>query len=402
MNTRALVVGIADYEHIRPLPQAVLNDAQAVHALITDSAVGLFPTARLLSQNDATREGLRQAFADLKRECTKDTQSLIYISSHGGSISSGDRAGAYLLPIDTVAETPDALADSAIASGEITTLLRELPAARVLLILDCCHAGALGAPKGLSADGGFFKDGLTAAQVSAMSEGRDRVIMAAARGNEYSWVLASDPNSLFTKHLLAGLRGAAPARDDAITVFDLFDYVQRRTVEEARQHPVFRGEVETNFVVGRAPQRKAPVEPFVYDAFVSYAQTDEGFVYDTLVPYLEKTGLKVTTVDTDSAGVGGFRVATIAEGIKRSRRTIAVISPDYVADQYARFETAFTIDRSVQQASARLIPLIARTTPQLPDLLAPLVAVDYTHARFGKEQALARLAAAVKGPVPTL
>jgi hypothetical protein len=60
-----------------------------------------------------------------------------------------------------------------------------------------------------------FKQGLSAADYGAIVErmepGQDRVIIAAARGEEVSWVLGHDDNSLFTKHLLAGLRGQAVA-----------------------------------------------------------------------------------------------------------------------------------------------------------------------------------------------
>ena len=95
-----------------------------------------------------------------------------------------------------------------------------------------------------------------------LKSGRGRVILAASRSDEYSWVLPGASNSLFTQHLLAGLRGGAPGPGGVIRIFDLFDYVQRRVVaDRSDQHPLFKAELEENFPVALYLGGKAPVLP---------------------------------------------------------------------------------------------------------------------------------------------
>jgi hypothetical protein len=76
----------------------------------------------------------------------------------------------------------------------VTLLLDEQAtrAGKVLVVFDCCHAGGIGRPK----------DG--------------------------TYVLPGAANSLFTGHLLAGLKGGVPGADGLVRVFDLFEYVQPR------------------------------------------------------------------------------------------------------------------------------------------------------------------------------
>jgi hypothetical protein len=425
MAYRALVVGIARYANLTPLPKVVLDDAIAVERALGDPASGLFAPGdvRRLAETDATRVGLVAALDDLARASTPDTTAVVYLPCHGGTIASGPRAGRYMLPIDADASSPDALADSAISGDELTAWLRRLPAGRALMILDCCHAGGIGAPKAIAPAPGLagFSPGFTAADHGALVSGPDRAILAAARSEELAWVLHHDDHSLFTKHLLAGLRGAAAGRAGEITVFDLYDYIQRRIRDEgAHQHPVFKGELTTNFAIARtaaptAPTAASPATTAAptattaapaagYDAYFSFAPDDEAWVYDVVVPYLEARKLRIVTSDSDTAGVGAFRVASVAQGVARSRRTVAVLSPAYLAGSHSRFEALFAIQSGVDSARFRLVPFVRgrRDELALPGLLTGLVMIEYGHPRHGGERALARLAEALSGDGPAL
>jgi hypothetical protein len=42
MDGHALIVGVANYLHVKPLADTVLNDARAVHRCLTDPAYGAY------------------------------------------------------------------------------------------------------------------------------------------------------------------------------------------------------------------------------------------------------------------------------------------------------------------------------------------------------------------------
>jgi uncharacterized caspase-like protein len=94
-NAHALVVGIANYQHINKLPPTVLKDAQDIHGLLVDPAhCGYQPdNIQLLRDGQATHAAIRQALADLAGRSDPDSTILFYISSHGGCIESGPHAG---------------------------------------------------------------------------------------------------------------------------------------------------------------------------------------------------------------------------------------------------------------------------------------------------------------------
>ncbi|MFZ1402917.1 MAG: caspase family protein, partial [Anaerolineae bacterium] len=242
-NARALVIGIANYQAINSLPSTVLKDAQDMADLLVDQSVCGYARANvhLLLDGQATQAAIRQELASLAHGADADSTVLFYISSHGGRIESGPYAGEYLLPVDTRFTSDQKLAETAISGTEFTAALRAIPAGKLLVVFDCCHSGGIGQPKDATAPA--FKAGLPDSYYDALKAGRGRAILASSRSTEYSWVLTGDTNSLFTKHLLAGLRGGIAAEDGLIRIFDLFEYLQPRVTGDRKdQHPIFKAE----------------------------------------------------------------------------------------------------------------------------------------------------------------
>ena len=297
----ALVVGIADYRHVTGLPAAVRNDARDVRDLLADPRrCGYLPgQVALLLDEQATRDALLTALSRLAARTSARSSVFVYISCHGAQVTSGVRAGEYLLPVDTVLQSDETLASTAISGSEFTAALAAIPARKVLVVFDCCHAGGLGQPK--DADAPPIKAGLPDRYYERLAAGRGRAILSFSRDSESSYVLPGAAHSLFTQHLLAGLGGGVPGADGLIRVFDLFEYVQPRvTHEQPGQHPVFQADLEENFPVALHPDGKSDSPPqdeygFRYDAYLSYADQapDSTWVWETLLPRLEREGLRV-------------------------------------------------------------------------------------------------------------
>ena len=407
-NAHALVVGIANYQHINRLPPTVLKDAQDIHDLLIDPRHCGYPpdNVQLLLDGQATQAAIRQALADLAARSDRDSTVFLYISSHGGRIETGPHAGEYLLPVDAVYTSAQSVAQTAISGAEFTEALRAIPARKVVVVFDCCHAGGIGQPKDATAPS--IKAGFSESYYDGLKEGRGRVILASSRSTESSWVLPGAENSLFTQHLLAGLRGGITSDDGLIRIFDLFEYLQPRvTGDQPNQHPIFKAELEENFPIALrlGGQAKAPPtdeQGFRYDAYVSYVdqEPDSTWVWETLLPRLEEAGLRVA-VSGDVEEPGVARVVSIERGIRQAKRTVVVLSEAYLADHMADFENVLAQTMGVQEGTYRLLPV--KMAPfdegQLPLRLSMLTTLDLAHPRRA-EREFDRLLRALRGPLP--
>ena len=148
-NAHALVVGIANYPNLRPLPEAVLNDARQIHAALVDEGLCGYPpdNVTLLLDEQATQVKLRDVLAKLGTRTDSNSIVFIYLSSHGGRIPDGPFAGEYLLPVDARLGSRQAITETSISGSEFTSALRAIPARKLVVIFDCCHAGGIGQPK---------------------------------------------------------------------------------------------------------------------------------------------------------------------------------------------------------------------------------------------------------------
>ena len=408
MDAHALIIGIADYLHISRLPGIVRQDALDIRDLLVDPERCGYPgeNVRLLLDGQATREAILAALADLAAHAGPASAVLIYISSHGGRVTSGPRAGEYLFPVEVVLDSDSELARTAISGDEFTAALRAIDARKVLVIFDCCHSGGIGQPKDATAP--LVKAGIPDAYYERLAGGRGRAILASSRDSEYSYVLPGAANSLFTQHLLAGLSGGIPSEDRLIRVFDLFEYLQPRVAQDQPdQHPIFKADLEENFAVALYVGGRKGVVPkdeqgFRYDAYLSYADRDpdSAWVWDTLVPRLERDGLRIAV--SGASGDPGVPVVVNAErGIKQAKRTLIVLSPAYLEDNMAEFENVAAQSLGIQEGSYRLLPV--RIAPlneaRLPIRLSLLTTVDLTHPRRADHE-LGRLTAALRAPLP--
>jgi hypothetical protein len=74
---------------------------------------------------------------------------------------------------------------------------------------------------------------------------------------------------------------------------------------------------------------------YAFDLFVVHAAADADFVRGYLLPALNLPSSRVLLVDELTPGASV--VSEIAHGVWRSRFTVAVLSPAYLADRWAVF-----------------------------------------------------------------
>ncbi|HKI17470.1 MAG TPA: caspase family protein [Isosphaeraceae bacterium] len=363
-NAYALVVGIADYANIRKLPK--VQDAEDLAAALVDPGLcGYDPKkVTVLLEKDATRDKIRTGLDALKQRCDANSTVFLYFSGHGGQIKEGANKGQYLLPVEVVYPGDDALARTAISGAEFTEALRGIPAKRLTVVLDCCHAGGIGEPRDLEPTAPVAT-GLSDGYLNGLKEGTGRVIISATRGTDPAYVRDGAKYGVFTGHFLEGLRGAARGDGGVIRILDLYSYVQQKVVaDQPNQRPVLKVELEENYPIvlyrGGKPPAPEPIERlddgFRYDVFLSYRQQepDKTWVRKTLLPRLKAEGLKVF-IDYIDFDLGAPIVTEMERAVVQSRYTVGVLSPNYLTSNFTDLESILSEHLGLEQSQRRFI-----------------------------------------------
>jgi hypothetical protein len=363
-NAYALVIGVSQYRHIQPLPRVA--DAEDLAGVLRDpSSCGYEPAnVTLLQEAEATRARIVDELDRLGQRASPESTVLVYFSGHGGRLP-GDGGDSYLMPIDGEWGVPERLEPTAISSRLLGDKLAAIPAARLTVILDCCHAAGLAQARHVTA--AAWVSDIADDTLGRLAAGRGRVVMAAARGDGSAYVMGGARYGLFTEHLIAGLRGAAGRSDGLVRVLDLYSHVQRNVVaRNPGQRPVLKTELEDNYAValcqgGAGSVRKVSGSPddFAYDALVVYPadDRDRAWARDTLIRVLEERGVRVCVEELD-AELGRARVLEIERLVSASRFTLPVLTPRFSTGGFEELQTAMAQHLGVEDGMARLIPIV--------------------------------------------
>jgi Caspase domain len=239
---RALLIGNSTYpadEHnLQPLKGPV-KDIAALNRALIDPGSGQFADADVTLLPEATSSRAIRALGRFFGTAVRDDVLLVYFSGHGKLDQSGR---LHLCMQDT--ESTDLLS-TAVSSARINEFADASHARNVVIVLDCCYAGA-------------FRGG----ELGEAVAGPGRYVLTSCRGTQ----LADDATvengtSFFTQHLVDGLIDAAADQDGDgyITFSDLYAYVDRRLRETGKQIPQRRVDGDGDLRLARRPQR-APAE----------------------------------------------------------------------------------------------------------------------------------------------
>ena len=228
---KALVVGINDYPN-SPLNGCV-NDAHAIANTLETNGDGSpnFGVKLITSPGvDVTRSTLREAIEQLFSG--ESDMALLYFSGHGLIKSTG----GYLVTKDAKRY------DEGVSMDEVLNLANKSKAKNKVIILDCCHSGALGTPS------------LTDNNIAQLSEGLS--VLTASRDSEYS--LEVNGAGVFTSLVVDALKGGAADLRGNITPGSLYAYVDE-ALGAWDQRPIFKTNV-SSFASLRKIPTKIPFE----------------------------------------------------------------------------------------------------------------------------------------------
>jgi hypothetical protein len=245
----ALVIAVAAYPKISPLPAAVIDDAREMNAVLTSQMYCGYHSSNvtLLLDDQATLGAIRRELNALAGRAHPDDTVVIFFSGHGARLGNSSNPESALIPFDC---DPADINKTVLLEAEFSAALASIKAKRLIVLLDACHSGAAGSFK----EAGYLPDfGFNEKSLDRLAQGSGRIVIASSRASEFSLVLAGANHSLFTEHFLGALRGGARTHGDGlIRVFEVFNYVSEkvRAAAPGRQHPIFKAtDLEDNFPI---------------------------------------------------------------------------------------------------------------------------------------------------------
>jgi uncharacterized caspase-like protein len=230
----ALVVGIQDFENTHLDLRYSVADATAIAQLLQKKAAPLFDKVnveQLTTQKATTKAALESAFARYRTIAPGDV-FVFYVASHG-TVAGEDLGsrGYFLIPSNVNTITDEAIRRDALSEDELKQMIASIPATRKLLLLDTCHAGAMGDAMMLTTRG--LEE---IAAVKVLSGAVGSTVLSASTSDQEA-LEGQDGHGLFTWVLLQGLGGSADFRKHGyINTFDLADYVDDEVPRIAEQH----------------------------------------------------------------------------------------------------------------------------------------------------------------------
>jgi helicase len=213
------------------------RDANALHALFSDTMGG---NSALLTDELATAAAIRSEFVKLST-CDEDDVVVIAFSGHGTETHE-------LVAYDT---DPHDSASTTVPLTWLGEACARIRARRLLVILDCCFSGGMGA-KALHIEGRSRAVDSVDSKLNRIS-GEGRVVLTASGPTQEAWESARLGHGYLTLYLLEGLQGPAEIREgNRIVLLRLLDYVTRRVIDSARlihheQHPAVRGTFDAQY-----------------------------------------------------------------------------------------------------------------------------------------------------------
>jgi helicase len=214
------------------------RDATALHALFADNLGG---DCGLLADEEATVDALRLAFEGLAT-CNVDDVVVIGFSGHGTSTHE-------LVLYDT--DLRD-IANTTVPLAQLAEWFAKIPTRRLLLILDSCFSGGMGA-KVLQIDTTPRDVPSVGAKLDLLG-GQGRIILTASGPAQEAYENPRRGHGLLTSEVLSALQGPEELREaDRIGVYKLLEWITRRVTDAAAQigrdqQPTVRGTFDGELV----------------------------------------------------------------------------------------------------------------------------------------------------------
>ncbi|MGZ5009421.1 MAG: caspase, EACC1-associated type [Methylobacter sp.] len=244
----ALLIANANYcdKTLSALP-GTETDVRGLEAVLADPSIGGYNVETLLNES---HHNLRRCIERFFTQATPNCLLLLYISGHGIK----DRDGKLYFAV------ADTESDLLISTGLAATFIQEVSensrCRRQVFIFDACFSGAF-------AKGFVHMSDQKAYVRESFSNATGKIIITASDKIQYAMmddgIDGNVPTSVFTRHLVEGLRTGTAANDaEVITADRLYQYVYNRVSEDnpAQKPQLWSFGLSGDLVLARNPAQK--------------------------------------------------------------------------------------------------------------------------------------------------
>lgn len=355
---------------------AVKRDVDAFAGVLASPEHCCYPAEniKIVSGMNATRANILGALGWLRDKLNADVSgnatAVVYYTGHGHR----DEAGYYLIPYDVDAVS---LRATSLAAVDFSDGINALNPQRLLVLLDCCRAGGIGAlaknvpiirsaaapidgflapdSKAISTNDVELKGAKGVAESLSLMHGR--TVISSSQGEEKSWVLLDGSMSVFTYYVIQALIGHAHTlqlntRETAVGVLGLATYLDETVNKRVNK------EHSPN---GQNPDYKISGQNFP----IALVHAGAGYAKDVDIPDANDVvttlaAAAAATSQSVSGGVGVVQIAgssnTIIQTVNNTTITISTSLANAIA--------------GVQRATAEHTPVASQDRFILRDELA--------------------------------
>ena len=235
-----LAVGISSYrDRDRDLNlKFAANDAETLSKRLQQQAQGLYRTVHTpvtLVNQDATIEKIEKAFADIAKRVEPNDVFVLFMAGHGMAWH-GDY---HFIPWDAVYENSESLIRASLSQQKLADLLKHIPTAKSLIVLDSCSAGQFAADLAEGKQLAMLTRGNMSdkSAIDRLMRATGRYVLAATTEKGYA-LEGHDQHGVFTWALLEGLKGHAShssSNDGSISLDELANYVRAEVPKITQQ-----------------------------------------------------------------------------------------------------------------------------------------------------------------------
>lgn len=239
-----IAVGVSRYQEKSISLKYADQDAIAFDDFFGAQSKPKVPDERrtLLTNEKASREAILTAITTVAKRSAPEDLIVIFMAMHGLPDAGGD---LYFLAHDTM---PNRLVGTGLPQRDIQYSLERAQAKRVVLMIDACHAGAVGLGHGLGQSRGL-ELAETNRLLDRLSKTRPGIaVLTASSASESSFESEKwGGHGAFSHYLLKGLVGGADGNADGyVTIRELYDFTYSNVSKDTggNQHPELKGQFD--------------------------------------------------------------------------------------------------------------------------------------------------------------
>ncbi|MEZ4958052.1 MAG: DNA/RNA non-specific endonuclease [Saprospiraceae bacterium] len=206
----------------------------------------------------ASKENIKNAFADIAKNANPQDVVIIYFSGHGANSDDNGKAQYYYLTHEVVSsDLRDKVVRerAAISLDELTKWIKDITARKQVVIFDTCYSGKV-------AELLKSKNAVETTSIQAFDRMKDRTgtfVLAGSAADMVSYEASNYGQGLLTYSLLMGMRGASlykgtNQRENSVDVLTLFNF----SSEEVQR-------LSKEFSVVQRPTLSLPTPPESFD-----------------------------------------------------------------------------------------------------------------------------------------